>query len=61
MKKTFAASQKTDVGLEIPEAEPGCLYRTVLWLYPEKQIHTRIVYNFLEMIGNLGGIYDFLI
>ena len=58
--KNYTTLFQTVKQVEVPESDPGALYNTILWLYPELHIHTRSVYTFIDLIGNLGGAFEVL-
>ena len=36
------------------------MFRSVLWLQPNVVIHTREVYGFIDLLGDLGGVTELI-
>ena len=45
---------------EVLEVDESLLYSTQLWMSPEMHRHTRIIYGILELFGDLGGVFEFV-
>lgn len=50
----------TNIGVKTREKQPRLIHRAQLWLHYEEITYTREIYNFLDLLGDLGGVTEVL-